>query len=128
MSAFAVSKLTIDRTVTTLREQIGAAQATDPTRIGRELMELNRAALAARYGDKAAGDITPAHIAAYRHEEHPLDSKVARLKAVRCFLYQYSEGSVPRQPLYKIADCASRQLALDIAQDLPEYDRSDAWQ
>ena len=47
---------------------------------------------------------------------------VERLKAIRCLIYQCSEGKVPDSKLYKELEVMSGRLANVIVQNTHEYD------
>jgi hypothetical protein len=88
--------------------------------IGRQLFQLNRRAVLDRY----PGDEEYAAVPAYSH--HPLRaSKVARFKAIRCLLYQCSEGDVPESPIFKQLEDVSWDLAYTIISELPEWECAD---
>lgn len=136
MSAFAVSKLTIDRAVTAIMAHDGfqcdfsrLVPSENADAQGRRLMEMNRAALLARYGVYAADDITDAEIAAYRHETRREDDRVL-WQAMRCLRYQCSEGNVPETfTEYKILNDAIQRLSSAIIDALPKDEAYEkAWQ
>ena len=48
--------------------------------------------------------------------------KIHSLKALSCFLYQCSEGTIPKRKLYKEMRQKERKLAFDIIDSMPEYE------
>lgn len=69
----------------------------DPDLLGMCLLEMNRRALVARYGDNYAEAVEP-----YRYHEprHRPTLLVQVYKSLRCFLYQCSEGDMPDTTLF----------------------------
>ena len=57
----------------------------------------------------------------------PLCSRVEALKALRCVIYQCSEGDIPDTSLlYKRMTDRANALCREIVSDLPEYEQA-AW-
>ena len=105
MSAFLVSHDCIHRVVLGLRAFKGAYAHKDRDLLGMMLLELNRRAIKARYGELP--DVEP-----YRYvERNEKPSPMQVYKSLRCFLYQCSEGDVPSQPLYTHTSDAMENLA-----------------
>ncbi|MFO1038422.1 MAG: hypothetical protein U1E45_16415 [Geminicoccaceae bacterium] len=89
------------------------------TRLGQDLWEMNRAAVNDRYRERQE---TPTY--AYRSCRPAGTAQL--LKSVDCLLYQCSEGSVPKRPLYKMLERACAVVAYRIASNTPEY-RQAVW-
>ena len=87
------------------------------TKIGRKLFLMNRRALRDRY---------PSHhhpLPEYNFQDgRSATTPVERLKAIRCLIYQCSEGKVPDSKLYKELEVMSGRLANVIVQNTHEYD------
>ena len=47
------------------------------------------------------------------------------LKSLQCFLYQCTEGTIPKRKLYKTLRDIERVLINDIISKLPEYDKAE---
>lgn len=54
-----------------------------------------------------------------------VSTPIQALKALKCFIYQCSEGNVPESPLYKFVDELCGAWAMDIIRRMPEYDQAD---
>ena len=92
--------------------------------LGAALRDLNVRAVLQRYPDCSLerGDLPgPSPLLPYRYAPL-LVEPVQALKALRCLLYQCSEGDVPETPLYKALDDLSNRWALEIVSKLPAYD------
>lgn len=131
MSAFMVSNETIN-CVCTIPADAGPCAARDL--LGRELLAMNSAALAARYGEPLQ---TAADFADFRFWPRAY-SPIQQYKALRCLRYQCAEGNVPEWPLFKRLETIAAALALaivgrplltdeqraEIIGRLPEYDKA----
>lgn len=105
-----------------IRRVVFAVHSAQPPRIdadllGMMLLEMNRRALVARYGDNSVAAVEPFRYSALPHHPHLL---VQVYKSLRCYLYQCSEGDVPDQPLYQqlvgVRDSMARALGHDGAE------------
>lgn len=109
MSAFIVEHACISRVVLALRSGRPEYLRVDPDSLGMMLLDMNRRAVVARYGDNSVEAIEP-----YRYIEpmggHP-HLLVQVYKSLRCYLYQCSEGDVPDQPLYLQLDAVRNDMA-----------------
>ena len=94
------------------------AQKEAGTKIGRKLFLLNRRALRARYG---CGTLD---LPEFIFEKWVDASPVEQFKAMCRLLYQCSEGTVPDSQLYSELNRAAGELAQQIVQDLPEYEKA----
>lgn len=100
MSAYIVSHDCVHRVVVALRAMRGDFMDRDRDLLGMELLQMNRRACVARYGDNNVEQVD-----GYRYvEPMPKDGHliVQVYKSLRCFLYQCSEGDVPDEPLYLV--------------------------
>ena len=96
MSAFTVSKLTIDRCVSAMCRDWQGGKA--ETLLGKRLMQLNRQAMDERYPDRhAEAKSTDAEVEEYRHTPQAPNPYLF-LVALECLRYQCSEGDVPETP------------------------------
>jgi hypothetical protein len=95
------------------------AQKEAGTKIGRKLFLMNRRALRARYG---CGE----HLGLpkFVFEKWADATPVEQFKAIHCLLYQCNEGKVHESRLYDELNHAAGELAQQIVQDLPEYDKA----
>lgn len=130
MSAFIVEDTTIDKVVTFLRDDSDSEWARrelaedfkldiagtpeDAQLLGAALVAMNTRAVNARYRENEVAT-------AYRYCPATAPTIVA-LKAMRCLVYQCSEGDVPATPLYKFLDDFSKQVALRLVSRMPAYD------
>lgn len=93
-----------------------------PNEIGhlvQDMWTMNVDAVCSRYEDEASDNYErPAY-------EYVYCSRIQLLKALRCYLYQCSEGSVPGRTLYQVLNELSHNLALEIVSELPEYAQAD---
>ena len=84
--------------------------------LGARLRALNVAAVKARYSDSTDDDLPD-----YTFRPVAPPSGPALLKALRCLLYQCSEGRVPDRAIFKALDEWSDQIATHIICQMPEY-------
>ena len=87
-------------------------------RLGTTIHLLNVGAVRARYDDADTGMVPPA----YEHKHATGTTAIRAYKALRCWLYQCSEGDVPKSPLYKAMTAILDTLAHEITCAAPEYD------
>ena len=100
MSAFMVTKHTIDNVVA-LAKPMHMSGDSRATEFGAQLIVMNANALGQRY-DLPQSEIDDYALFAkeYVFEERK-DSEVQLLKSLHCFLYQCTEGDVPKEELFK---------------------------
>lgn len=114
MSAFIVAVETIDRVVMAMRPNGSHAEQ---TRLGRQLLDMNVRAVCARYGSVEDANLAePYNYTARvpRLAANAADDFVV-LKALRCFLYQCSEGDVPQSTLFHVVSAAADVLVMRLA-------------
>jgi len=123
VSAFMVSPTCIARVVFALRAAHVEYLQADADLVGMTLVEMNRRALVARYGDNAVDAVEP-----FRYVE-PTDVQPRLLvqvyKSLRCYLYQCSEGDIPDQPLYLQLATMKRQMANVLGHKNETWQRAD---
>ena len=137
MSAFIVSKETMDRVVSAIDkhrgQDFGGIHLVDSAscdRLGRKLYAMNLDAVIQRYPgdtkDTAPGPIDIADIhGAYKWKMSlPAHHAAVGYKAISSLLYQCSEGNVPERPLYKALDALYDSLAHRIASDSKTVQRA----
>jgi hypothetical protein len=128
MSAFTVSKLTIDRCVSAMCREWQGGKA--KTALGKRLMQLNRQAMDERYpGRHEESKSTDAEVEEYRYTLQARNPYLL-LVALECLCYQCSEGEVPGTPLYAEIDRAANHWRGVILSAIPEYKAAtqQAWQ
>ena len=123
MSAFIVSKATMNRVVKAIDKNshgtwagLVTSTSRDLDNVGRELYAMNKAAMRERYGkddEEANRKIT------YRYGgAASAATNLEFYMAVGCLLYQCSEGKVPETSLFKALDALHDHLGHKIAGDL----------
>lgn len=118
MSAFVVREQTIQNVVSIwFRPSATTRPVEQLDDIGRNLWVMNADAVSLRYSERPE-NLPKFHFRAQRC------SKIQALKSARCLWYQCSEGNVPDRSLYKELEDVIRRLALEIVEELPEYDRA----
>lgn len=130
MSAFVISRETMQVVVTALRDPNNAAE--DADKLGRDLFALNERAVEWRYNQEA--DAEPSSYAdwIWRVASPLLDGYGAPVyrktacewvKALHCLRYQLSEGEpFETHSLYLRIQQRIRELESGIVHNLPEYD------
>ena len=131
MSAYIVDRETMDRVVTAIATHDNPPRHPDEiTALGRELYALNLRAVLARYpNDTKETAPGPCDISDIHDNFTPRRSNATRVqlfKAMRCFLYQCSEGDVPDSDLFKAVERFADEFGAGIDQDGPEYQAA-AW-
>jgi hypothetical protein len=130
MSAFIVADETIRRVVSALMPREQSCEWGDTT--GRELMKLNRLAVATRYAHNAEilkSLPTDEDIDAYSYSP-TFPSPFVKLVALNCLIYQCSEGKeVEASPYYVMMRQRADSLRAEIVSGLPEYQAAtkDGW-
>ena len=135
MSAYIVDDETIDRIVNYVKftqngeeaaQRILQKYVIDPEKLGRELFALNVEAVRQRYSDCKSIEDMPGKIGHYEYVHTPSinGNRFQILKSMKCWLYQCSEGDVPKRPLFKAIEELSNDLAHTIVGGMPEYERA----
>ena len=126
MSAFLVSHNTMHDVVAEilditdgLRYYVSPERGTiskfaDASVIGRKLFEMNHQALHARYGEPVPAFETIRYVFQPRKA---LPSRVARLKAMECFLYQCMEGDVDKSELFAEVERIAGRTAMKLVNE-----------
>lgn len=96
----------------------------DPQTLWAKLGRLNAEAVSQRYNE-APGETDPAPEP--RNPFFAGADMVDCYKAIRCLLYQCSEGDVPKRPLFKAMRECNDLLAHQIVSGLSAYERSEMW-
>jgi hypothetical protein len=149
MSAFIVDPDTMNAVVNTIaheQNEIGVSQAVrdvltafglngQPTdadtldALGNEIYALNRDAVWQRYpNDPTPEDLPgpiPSPLGNFRYSPRKPD-RMGGYKALRCLIYQCSEGDVPEREQFKALDALCDALAHRIVSDMDAY-RERAW-
>ena len=55
-------------------------------------------------------------------------SRIEFYRALRCWLYQCSEGDIPEGPVYQMMQGISNRLAHFIIANIPEYRDAPGWE
>lgn len=87
------------------------------------MLALNAQAHRARYGGRLAEDV-PDDLDAYVWKGRYVPLSVG-YKALRCWLYQCGEGSVPDDPLYVAFASYADALAVTLVERMPDYQAAD---
>jgi hypothetical protein len=89
--------------------------------LGEAMMELNLKGVEACYNKRAEEMFEGI---AYDFDlGYHLPDKIQSLKSLRCFLYQCTEGDIPKtSKLFQALQEVSNRLAHDIVQDLPQWE------
>lgn len=132
MSAFVVEQTTIHKILSWLRHefresswlrQIAERYHIDvettgwEQRIGQAMYDLNIDAVNQRYTEHNPRE-------AFVYVPYPYTSRIAAWKALGCWLYQCSEGTVPQTKLYHYFQEIEKETALSIVMNLPEYEQA----
>lgn len=131
MSAFIISKETMDRALNGLRNAhnyLGHTNMLETdefglmNKIGRDLFKLNEDAVEQRYPNddwlSRPDGINDSDV--YEFDINHC-SVIASYKALQCLVYQCCEGDIPESPMFKRLEEASACLGKEIIQKLPEY-------
>jgi len=124
MSAYVVSKETIDRIVTfcdskgaehfwSYYPEIHKVFAGDCNKLGQKMLVMNNKAVDARYSENNPIEI-------YRFSL-VCTSIMQVYKSLQCFLYQCSEGDIPKSGLYQDLKKLEHDIAHDIISSTTEY-------
>jgi len=93
-------------------------------KLGWAMFALNVRAFNQRYKDKSADTFRSL---SYQFKLERKYSKTHAFKALRCWLYQCTEGDTDETDLYKLMQEVSDIWAYDIVRGLPEYDQTKKW-
>ncbi len=132
MSAFLVSDRCMHRCVSLITNYLqtgGGATFGGETavshegmdRIGRQLYAMNARAVNHRYNED---DKPPGYAYSPFHENDP---DIVKHKALRCLLYQCSEGDVPESDLFKEADRVADAVAGQLFSSTATWRDADGW-
>jgi len=138
MSCYVVGKETIDR-ITTLCLWVnkGSYSSIDflefvkkyrnseevDTQFGKLLLKMNIKAFNQRYEGSHKED--ESIINKYSFENRTADN-LQYLKTLMCFLYQCSEGTVPKMKLYKMLELLKNELAFKVIEEnIPEFEKKE---
>ena len=91
---------------------------TEIIRLAEEMFRLNCEAVNQRYGEGAAESFRELN---FKYQFMPGTSAVQAYQALSCWLYQCTEGDIPKSsPLYEVINKISDVLAHRIAMNTPE--------
>ena len=140
MSAFVVSDITITKILSAIycdhathpaasdyfleKHNVKRGSLSEVEALGRKLLGMNQAAVNHRYNDDEAMphyEFTPIWPCSTNRKA----LLVGAYKAIRCLIYQCSEGDVPEWDLFKFLEELGTRLAMGIVNELPEYDAAD---
>ena len=138
MSAFIVSKPTMDRVVSAIihhwplfygQRPLGGIDLAklNESGLGQALYAMNLAAVLRRYPDDtketAPGPVDTSNIHdGYQWSPTFNSDDYVQLKAIGCLLYQASEGDVPRESLlFQDLERLEKQIAHNIISEMPAY-------
>lgn len=136
MSAYIVSDETINKVVSYLyckkdshfwpaneiKESYNLKTRQDFERLAQDMFNLNIEAVEQRYGKGQAKEFRPLN---FQFRLTANGTSIHVLKALRCWLYQCSEGDCPEVSfLYKMMNEFSHLLALDIVENMPAYENA----
>jgi len=129
MSAFVVEDSTINKVIEVLRMRdmdgitrfynINLESKENRQEFGQRLFDMNCEAVNQRYGENQAQEFRKLDYS-YQLEAHT--TPLSGLKALRCLMYQCTEGEVPETELYQTMDRISGDIAMRIINRMPEYD------
>lgn len=133
MSAFIVSDETINKVASWLyckqnesywpakgiKEIYGLVDRQGFEKLAKDMFKLNVRAVDERYGEGEAKTFRKLN---FKFRLIPPGDAISVYKALQCWLYQCSEGSVPERQLYKRMEKFGHLMAEDIVTSLPAYD------
>lgn len=136
MSAFIVNNKTIDRILSFIYWNNGVSSSwrkrilknigydlekeEECKKLGLAMYKMNCEAVSQRYGE----ELNKKAISDYDYE-YTLAKPIQVLKSLQCFLYQCSEGTVPREKLYKALRTIETSIMGEIISNLPEYEKAE---
>lgn len=130
MSAYIVSKETIDRAVGMLLIEGVITSKEDASAWGKRMWLMNIEAVSQRYKHHAAtdgADWARARVEAdaYEFTSRPADESIAQMhKALCCLTYQCCEGDVDETPFYKLLDEIEKRPHLERLKSTPAWDEA----
>lgn len=110
MSAYIVSKETIDRAVAMLLIEGVIVDKRDANEWGKRMWNMNVDAVSQRYAHHAATDAvewaqTRSHADVYEFQSRPASESIEQFhKSLCCLMYQSCEGNVDETPFFKLLD------------------------
>ena len=93
----------------------------DLVKLGKKMRRMNEDAVRQRYEESP--DMIPDF--PFEFSLMPTPSPIQALKSLGCYLYQCSEGNIPRRQLFRALKLAEHDLAYSIVVNLPDYDTAD---
>jgi len=134
MSAFIVSKQTMDRAVFAMQSgdvyETSKGENESPTELGRMLYRLNAAAVGERYNENQWAempgpmDISDIH-ELYVHSIPLNETQLGKLKALQCLSYQCNEGDVvTTSSLFKRIERRIADITYNVISNMPGYVRA----
>jgi hypothetical protein len=126
MSSFLVSEKSIKKIIAAfcLYDRKLAANAKARDRLGNDLSDLNWQAVCVRY--KNHDDLDNPLLGDYSTKPPSL-SKPAMVKTLDCYLYQCSQGNIPKNKLFQTVCDLRARLVRSIIESLEEY-QSAPWE
>ena len=89
-------------------------------KLGQAMLEMNFKAVNQRYSTKdEVEEFKLKHMELKERGLHQV------LKSIQCFLYQCSEGTVPRMKLYKTLKKIEKAVMYEIIDEMPEYKQAE---
>lgn len=93
----------------------------EPRRLAKDMFALNVRAVDVRYGKGQAAEFRPLD---FEYKSVLPQPVVHTIKALGCWLYQCSEGDVPKTPLYIAMAKIRNTLCRCVVYDLPAYNEA----
>ncbi len=140
MSAFMVEDKTINRVVTWLGNEVKKSEGYDLKEkleelnynltsdeweeiLAKDMFQLNTDGVNARYGNGEAEKFRPLD---FQYQSEYSFTTVQILKSLQCWLYQCTEGNLPKTELYQFFDnVVETYLLKKIVYALPQYDSAE---
>jgi hypothetical protein len=123
MSSFIVGDITIDRFMSVVWKN---SSEEGLTKLGRNLLRMNVDATEQRYPTHPYLDEDEREQRIRNYKFHFQEvTPIQALKSMSCFLYQCSEGTIPKRALYKQMRKKETELAFSIVDAMPEYDKAE---
>ena len=108
------------------KERFDLNIAEDRDRLGLEMDSLNKMAYLGRY--ESAKTETMPDWNGYDQSKCCGIPAIRVLKALKCWIYQCSEGEIVEHPLYKLMETVANDMADEIVCAMPEYDKAPDWE
>lgn len=90
-------------------------------KLGQAMFKLNVQAITERYGE---GEAEKFRKLDYKYSLQPHYTVISAYKNLRCWLYQCTEGDVPKTPLFKLMHGIADSIADHIVSRLPAYEKA----